>query len=128
MASRWEKQCKTRACRSHRRYSGSGPSRPVRRLSSPKDAAGHIGETATVCGVVASAKYEANAKSQPTLLDLGKAYPNAVFTAVVYGENRAKLGTPETALRGKRICVTGKISDYQGKPEIVLTDPSQLSQ
>jgi hypothetical protein len=94
----------------------------------PEDAPGHIGETATVCGVVASAKYEANAKSQPTLLDLGKSYPNAVFTAVVYGDNRAKFGTPETSLRGKRICVTGKISDYQGKPEIVLTDPSQLSQ
>ncbi len=78
--------------------------------------------------MVASAKYEANAKSQPTLLDLGKAYPNAVFTAVLYGENRAKLGTPETALGGKRICVTGKISDDQGKPEIVLTKPSQLSQ
>jgi hypothetical protein len=31
----------------------------------------------------ASAKYEANA-----------AYPNAVFTAVVYGEDRAKFGTP----------------------------------
>jgi hypothetical protein len=94
----------------------------------PEDAVGHIGETATVCGVVASAKYEANAKSQPTLLDLGKAYPNAVFTAVVYGENRAKFGTPETSLRGKRVCVTGQISDYHGKPEIVLTDPSQLSQ
>ena len=62
---------------------------------SPEDAAAHIGETARVCGVVASAKYEANAKSQPTLLDLGKAYPNAVFTAVIYGENRAKFGTPE---------------------------------
>jgi hypothetical protein len=46
-------------------------------------------------------------------LDLGKAYPNAPFTAVVYRENRAKFGTPETALRGKRICATGKISDYQ---------------
>ena len=94
----------------------------------PEDAVGHIGETATVCGVVASAKYEANAKSQPTLLDLGKAYPNAVFTAVVYGENRAKFGTPETTLRGKRICVTGRISEYQEKPEIVLTEPGQLSQ
>ena len=49
---------------------------------SPEDAANHIGETATVCGAVASAKYEANAQSQPTLLDLGKAYPSAVFTAV----------------------------------------------
>jgi hypothetical protein len=92
------------------------------------DAAGHIGETATVCGLVASAEYEADAQSQPTLLDLGKAYPNAVFTAVVYSENRAKFGTPETSLRRKRICVTGKISDYHGKPEIVLTEPSQLTQ
>jgi DNA/RNA endonuclease YhcR with UshA esterase domain len=44
---------------------------------------------------------------------------------VVYGGKRSKFGTPETSLRGKRICVTGQISDYRGKPEIVLTDPSQ---
>jgi hypothetical protein len=88
----------------------------------------HIGETATICGVVASAEFEANAQSKPTLLDLGKAYPHAVFTAVIYGDNRSKFGTPETSLRGKRICVTGQISDYRGKPEIVLTDLSQLTQ
>jgi hypothetical protein len=50
----------------------------------PEDAASHIGETATVCGVVASAKFEAKARSQPTLLDLGKSYPHTVFTAVIY--------------------------------------------
>jgi hypothetical protein len=95
---------------------------------SPGEAADHIGETATVCGVVASAEYEANAQSQPTLWNLRKPSPNATFTAVIYSDNRAKFGTPETSLRGKRICVTGKISDYEGKPEIVLTEPSQLSQ
>jgi len=94
----------------------------------PEDAAGHIGETATVCGVVASAKFEAHARLQPTLLDLGKSYPHAAFTAVIYGDHRSKFGTPETSLRGKRVCVTGQISDYHGKPEIVLTDPSQLTQ
>jgi hypothetical protein len=96
--------------------------------SRPEDAASHIGETATVCGVVASAKFEAHAREQPTLLDLGKSYPHAVFTAVIYGDHRSKFGTPETSLRGKRVCVTGQISDYHGKPEIVLTDPSQLTQ
>jgi len=65
--------------------------------SDPEYAAGHIGETATVCSVVASAKYEADAKSQPTLLDLGKPSPNAIFTAVIYGDKRAKFGTPETS-------------------------------
>ena len=94
----------------------------------PEDAASHLGETATVCGVVASAKFETHARSQPTLLDLGKPYPHAVFTAVIYGDHRSKFGTPETSLHGKHVCVTGQISDYHGKPEIVLTDPSQLTQ
>ncbi len=57
---------------------------------------------------------------------MGRPFPNATFTAVIYGDHRGKFGTPETALRGKRVCVTGQISDYQGKPEIVLTEPSQL--
>jgi hypothetical protein len=59
--------------------------------------------------------------------------PVSVFRGVracrLYGyQRRAKFGTPETSLRGKRICSTGKISDYHGKAEIVLNDPSQLSQ
>jgi hypothetical protein len=91
-------------------------------------AASHLGETGTVCGVVASAKFAASSRSQPTFLDFGSPYPNAAFTAVIWGDDRPKFGTPETALRGKRICVTGQISEYHGKPEIVLTDPSQLSQ
>ena len=95
---------------------------------SPEQAASHIGETATVCGVVVSAEYEVNEQNQPTLLDLGKPNPSAIFTTVIYGENRAKFGTPETSLVGKRVCVTGQISDYQGKPEIVLTEPGQLTQ
>jgi hypothetical protein len=94
----------------------------------PEDAASHIGETATVCGVVASAKFEAHARARPTLLDLGKSYPHAIFTAVIYGDHRSKFGTPETSLRGKRVCATGQISDYHGKPDIALTDPSQLTQ
>jgi DNA/RNA endonuclease YhcR with UshA esterase domain len=94
----------------------------------PEDAAGHIGETATVCGVVASAKFAAGSRSQPTFLDLGKAYPNAAFTAVIFGDDRRKFGTPETSLRGKRICVTGQIREYRGKPEIIVSDPSQLTE
>ena len=94
----------------------------------PEDAVRHIGETATVCGVVASAMFEANVQGQPTLLDLGEPSPHAIFTAVIYGDNRSKFGTPDTSLRGKRIYVTGQISEYRGKPEIVLTDPIQLTQ
>jgi DNA/RNA endonuclease YhcR with UshA esterase domain len=95
---------------------------------SPEDAAGRVGEPATVCGVVASAKFAASSRSQPTFLDFGKPYPNAAFTAVIFGDDRPKFGTPETTLRGKRVCVTGQVRDYRGKPEIILADPSQLTQ
>jgi DNA/RNA endonuclease YhcR with UshA esterase domain len=35
---------------------------------------------------------------------------------------------PRITLHGERICVTGPISDYQGKPEIVIADPNQLAE
>lgn len=95
---------------------------------SPEDASGHVSETATVCGVVASAKFAASSRAQPTFLDFDRSYPNAVFTAVIFGDDRPNFGTPETALRGKRVCVTGQIRDYRGKPEIILNNPSQLTE
>jgi micrococcal nuclease len=78
--------------------------------------------------VVASAKYAANARAQPTFLDMGQPYPNEAFTAVIFGSDRVKFGEPEATLAGKRICVTGQVRNYRGKPEIILTDPSQLTQ
>ena len=93
----------------------------------PKEAAGLVGETATVCGVVASAKYAADLRLQPTFLNLDKPYPDQLFTVVIFGDDRAKFGTPETSLRGKRICVTGVIRVFREQPEMVLKDPSQLT-
>ena len=89
---------------------------------SPEDAARHIGQTATVCGVVASTKFDAHLKSQPTFLDFGEPYPDQVFTAVIFGTDRAKFGTLETALRGRGVCVSGSIRDEHGTPEIILSD------
>lgn len=87
----------------------------------------HIGEIATVCGVVADARYAEKTKGSPTFLNLDKAYPNAIFTAVIWGSDRAKFGKPEVEFKGKRICVTGKIEEYRGAPEMALTDPKQIT-
>jgi hypothetical protein len=48
-----------------------------------------------VCGTVASTHYAPRSRGQPTFLNLGHAYPNEDFTAVIWGENRAQFGTPE---------------------------------
>src|SRR2546425_11283820 len=76
---------------------------------SPVDAPSHVGKTATVCGVVASARYASNLRMQPTFLNLDEPYPNQIFTVVIFGDDRPKFGTPEKSLQGKRICVTGVI-------------------
>jgi hypothetical protein len=67
-------------------------------------------------------------RSRPTFLDFGKPYPDQVFAAVIFGANRAKFRTPETALQGKRVCVSGSIHENRDKPEIILNDPRQLTQ
>jgi DNA/RNA endonuclease YhcR with UshA esterase domain len=93
---------------------------------STSEAKEHFGETATVCGEVVSTRYAASTKGQPTFLNLDKPYPNQVFTIVIWGNNRSKFGTPEDNYKGKRICVSGKITAYAGLPEIVVDDPKQI--
>jgi len=87
----------------------------------------HFGETATVCGEVVSTRYAASTKGQPTFLNLDKPYPNQIFTVVIWGRNRSKFGRPEVEYNQKRICVTGKIGEYRGVPEIVADDPKQIT-
>ncbi len=85
----------------------------------------HLGQTGTVCGKVADTRYLESGR-QPTFLNFDKRYPDHTFTTVIFGENRAKFGAPEKDYLDKDICVSGKIEPYNGKPQIVVTDPSQI--
>jgi hypothetical protein len=96
-----------------------------KRLSAA-EAKDHFGENATVCGDVASTKYADSAKGQPTFINLDKPYPNQIFTILIWGSNRSKFGAPEDSYKGKKICVSGKITAYDGLPEIIADDPKQI--
>jgi DNA/RNA endonuclease YhcR with UshA esterase domain len=96
-----------------------------KRLSAA-EAKEHFGENATVCGEVVTTRYADSTKGQPTFLNLDKPYPNQVFTIVIWGNNRSKFGKPEDDFKGKRICVSGKITAYAGLPEIFADDPKQI--
>jgi DNA/RNA endonuclease YhcR with UshA esterase domain len=91
------------------------------------EAKDHVGETATVCGNVVSTRYAASTRGQPTFLNLDKPYPNQIFTIVIWGNNRSKFGKPEVEYREKRICVTGKITEYRGVPQVIADDPAQIT-
>jgi len=92
----------------------------------PAQAKDHVGETATVCGLVASTRYAPASNGQPTFLNLERAYPNQIFTVVIWGRNRAKFRQPDREYDGKKICVTGRIESYRGTPQIEATTPTQI--
>lgn len=85
------------------------------------DASKHINEQGTVCGTVAE-KYTATASAGvPTFVDFEKPYPNETFTAVIWQRDKAKIGiVPASGV----VCVTGLITEYHGRPEIVLHSSS----
>ncbi len=87
-----------------------------------REAAAHLGETATVVGTVAAVF---RSKGGNVYLDFGADYPRQTFTAVALapaGPWGAKLDT----LRGRRIGVRGKIVSYRGRVEIVLEGSDQI--
>lgn len=93
----------------------------------PGDSKNHFGRRMTVCGVVASASYDARSSGRPTFLSLDEPYPRQIFTALIWGEDRDKFGTPENTLKEKRVCVSGLIEEYHGASQIILRRASQLS-
>ena len=94
----------------------------------PDQAIDHIGEYKTVKGLVASAKYLSRVKGRPTFLNLDIAYPNQVFTIVIWEDTRDQFpDDPEYYYRGKTIAVSGIIIEYKGIAEIIVSDPDQIN-
>jgi hypothetical protein len=91
------------------------------------EAKNHVGEKEIVCGHVSGTRYADKTKGQPTFLDLDGRYPNSAFTVLIWGSDRAKFGEPETKYADSDVCVSGTISSYRGAPEIVATDPTQIT-
>jgi hypothetical protein len=80
------------------------------------------GSTVSVTGLVASAKFAhwKNGQGSMTFLDMGAKYPSPHrFSVVVWNRN------VET-LAGKRVCARGKVTIYQGVPEMSVDTPAAL--
>jgi hypothetical protein len=88
------------------------------------DASKHIGEQKTVCGKIAEARTATIARGIPTFIDFEHAYPNQAFTAVIWQRDKANVGNvPRVGV----LCVRGSITEYRGRPEIVLHSHSEWS-
>jgi exonuclease VII large subunit len=87
-----------------------------------KDVAAHVGQTATVVGMVDNVH---QSHSNMIFIDMGGAYPNNAFSAVVFAKDAGKFPNL-MPLKGKKVGITGKIELYNNKPEIVLHTADQV--
>jgi len=97
----------------------------AQKMIQAKDVAQHMNENVTVCGKIFGTKLLDGPNI--TFLDMGAAHPNQLLTVVIKSEDRSKFtGKPEEVYKDKKVCVTGTIIDFKGKPEIVLSDPANI--
>jgi DNA/RNA endonuclease YhcR with UshA esterase domain len=83
------------------------------------DIASHLNETVEVTAKV----YGTKDFGSMVLVNLGAAYPNSPLTIVLRNEAKSLA----SKLENKTITVQGKVIDYKGKPEIVVTDGNQIN-
>jgi hypothetical protein len=87
------------------------------------EAAAHVGQYATVEGVVARIF---TSKNGNTFLNIGAAYPNQTFTGWIPNSSPVKDSAVLYGIEGKHVKITGRIEMYKGKPEIRINAASQL--
>ena len=91
-----------------------------------EQASSHVGEYSKVCGQVASTHFAYRSRGAPTFINLDQPYPNQVFTALIWVEDRSKFGIPEKRFADRYICVQGVIQLYKGVPEIIVRERIQI--
>jgi hypothetical protein len=84
-----------------------------------KNATAHLNEQVTVTAKV----YGTKDVGSMILVNVGAAFPDSPLTVVLRNDTK----TLASEIDGKIITVTGKVIDYKGKPEIIVTDKTQLS-
>lgn len=78
------------------------------------------------CGRVADVYFARNSRGQPTFVDFGAPHPHEDFTVVIWGDDRPNFNPPPESWQGKKVCITGKVTHYHGRPEIVAHAPDQI--
>jgi hypothetical protein len=89
---------------------------------SASETAKHIGESAVVTDKVSGVHQSGKGN---IFLNMGGIYPNQAFTAFI-PSSAASAFSNAKEYDGQTMSVTGKIVLYKGKPEIVVTSPSQI--
>jgi len=86
------------------------------------EAGQHTGETVCISGRVLRVY---TSRSESAFLDFCPNYRDCPFSSVIFASDRTKFGDLN-ALNGREVEIQGRISVYNGRPEIVIHDPGQV--
>lgn len=85
----------------------------------------NIGTKSSVCGTVVSTKF--SEKSGAVFLNLDKKFPNHIFSVTIWKDARTNFSyLPEVELKGKKICLTGRIENKRGTPTLNITNEKKI--
>jgi hypothetical protein len=83
------------------------------------------GKRVTICEKVKSTFV--SKKSNTTILNFGKSYPNQTFVVVIFEKDLVNFSyIPSGYLKDKTICVTGTVVVYGGKPEFIIKEEKDI--
>lgn len=92
-----------------------------------QQAAQHIGDSVKVCDIILEGKYLYEAKDEPAQLFMGSRQPDPMFTIVIPKNVRLRFNyDPEKKLVNKHVCVTGRVSTFEGRPAIYVSDENSI--
>lgn len=81
-------------------------------------------ESIKVCGTVVSTKLSAKGN---VFINLDKKFPNQVFSISIFKDFVPNFSyKPEVYLSGKTICVTGKVTNYNGVPSVSIENEKAI--
>ncbi len=93
-----------------------------------EDVSKHIGDSVVITGKIYSGRYLHNSKGAPTLLNMGDMFPNQLLTLVVWGSDRKNFSNlPEIFYINKNVRVSGKVTLFKEKPQLVLYSEKQIT-
>ncbi len=81
----------------------------------------HLNDAAVVSGKVV----EVNKAEKIVRLNFEKPFPNQPFQAVIFAD-KTNLFPNIDQLQDKQVEVKGRISEYRGRPQIIITETNQL--
>lgn len=88
----------------------------------PKEAAQYEGDSVTVAGFVA----DVFMNDKVAYLNFEKKFPKNTFTCVIFEDRFGKFDDIKF-FAGKKVEVSGRISIYKNKPQMILRDESQIT-